>query len=41
MTVYIGDEAGIYTWNLETDGTEEIFGHPSLWPDSPAWQPVP
>ena len=41
MTVYIGDEAGIYTWNLENDETEELFGHPYLWPDSPAWQPVP
>jgi hypothetical protein len=41
MTVYIGDEAGIYTWNLENDETEEIFSHPYLWPDSAAWQPVP
>jgi Tol biopolymer transport system component len=41
MTVYIGDEAGIYTWNLENDETESLFEHPYLWPDSPAWQPVP
>ena len=41
MTVYIGDEGGIYTWNLENDQTEELFEHPYLWPGSPAWQPVP
>ena len=41
MTVYIGDEAGVATWNLSNDETEILYDHPYWWVDSPAWQPVP
>lgn len=41
LTVYIGDEAGIYTWSVDSEEPDSVFEHPFLWPDSPAWQPVP